>query len=280
MKRLLTWLAGLMMVSTSGCVYAWLTDAPTHVIHQHIACPTPGKKAAQRFQVLGTYRWAKGVVVLYSAMCPTKDGQAFTQKVFGHQVMKRQGMGWQVTSGDSFGMENSSKATDEKTAEQLIDYGIGHSRPEASDRYLILYGQILNPKVGAVEVTFNDGQVLRDSGNDGAFALLALGATGICELRILGTDNQILRKDELANPKPDSTNLPNRLVKGASDSFPCLPTSRRADSLKKGQEMGDVMSEMANAFRDGGKAMQSRQIEGDGADDRKICWSIAVAQRR
>jgi hypothetical protein len=50
--------------------------------------------------------------------------------------------------------------------------------------------------------------------------------------------------------------------------------------LKKGQEMGDIMSEMANAFRDGGKAMQSKQIEGDGADDRKICWSIAVAQRR
>ncbi|MGQ9872034.1 hypothetical protein [Leptodesmis sp.] len=227
MKRLLTWLAGLMMVSTSGCVYAWWTDAPTRVIHQHVACPTTGKKAAQRFQVLGTYHWTKGVIVLYSAMCPTQDGKALTQRVFGHQVMKRQGMGWQVSSGDSFGMENSSKATDQKTAEQLIDYGVSHSKLEASDRYLIVYGQILNSKVGSVEVTFNNGQVLRDSGSDGAFALVAPGATGICELRILGTNNQILRKDELASPKPDSTNLPNRLVKDLSDSFPCLPTSRQ-----------------------------------------------------
>jgi hypothetical protein len=160
-------------------------------------------------------------------MCPTKDGKAFTQRVFGHQVMRREGMGWQISSGDSFGMENSPRATDQKTAEQLIDYGVSHSRPEESDRYLILYGQILNPKVGAVEVTFNNGQVLRDSGSDGAFALVAPGATGICELRILGTDNQILRKDELANPKPDSTNLPNRLVKDSLGSFRCLPISRQ-----------------------------------------------------
>lgn len=215
------------MVSTSGCVYAWLTDTPTRVIHQHVACPTPGQKAAQGFQVLGTHRWAKGVIVLYSAMCPTNDGKASTQRVFGHQVMKRDGMGWQVSSGDSFGMENSAKKTDQKTAEQLIDYGMSRSNPEERDRYLILYGQILNPKVGAVEVTFNNGQVLRDSGSDGAFALVAPDATGICELRILGTDNQILRKDELAKPGLEPTNLPNRLVQDKSGSFRCLPTSQQ-----------------------------------------------------
>ncbi len=215
------------MVSTTGCVYAWLTDTPTRVIHQHVACPTTGEKAVQGFQVLGTHRWAKGVIVLYSAMCPTNDGKASTQRVFGHQVMKRDGMGWQVSSGDSFGTEDRPKKTDQKTAEQLIDYGVSRSKPEESDRYLILYGQILNPKVGAVEATFNNGQVLRDSGSDGAFALVAPDATGICELRILGTDNQILRKDELAKPKPDPMNLPNRLVQDESPSFRCLPTARQ-----------------------------------------------------
>lgn len=215
------------MVSTVGWVYAQLTDTPTRVIHQHVACPTPGRKAAQGFQVLGTHQWAKGVIVLYSAMCPTNDGKASTQRVFGHQVMKRDGMGWQVSSGDSFGMENSPKPTDQKTAEQLIDYGVGRSQPDEHDRYLILYGQILNPKVAAVEVTFNNGQVLRDSGRDGAFALVALNATGICELRILGTDNQILRKDELAKPQPEPTNLPNRLVQDQPVPFRCLPTSRQ-----------------------------------------------------
>jgi hypothetical protein len=227
MKQLLTCLAGLLMVSTTGCVYAWLADSPARVIHQNVACPTTGQKAAEGFQVLGTHRWSKGVIVLYSAICPTTDSKAATQRVFGHQVMKRDGMGWQVSSGDSFGMENSAKSTDQKTAEQLIDYGVSRSQTEASDRYLILYGQILNPKVAAVEVTFNNGQVLRDQGIDGAFALVAPNATGICELRILGTDNQILRKDELGKPRPDSTNLPNKLVKDHPASFGCLPNSQK-----------------------------------------------------
>lgn len=39
------------------------------------------------------------------------------------------------------------------------------------------------------------------------------------------------------------------------------------------------MSQMANAFGDGGKAMQPKQIEGNRPDDRKICRSIAVTQR-
>jgi len=227
MKRLLTCLAGLMMVSTTGCVYAWLNDAPTRVIHQNVACPTTGEKVAKGFQVLGTHRWSKGVIVLYSAMCPTKDGRAGTQRVFGHQVMKRDGMGWQVSSGDSFGIEDSAKSTGQRTTEQLIDYGVSRSQLEGSDRYLILYGQILNPRVAAVEVTFNNGQVLRDQGVDGAFALVSPGATGICELRILGRDNQILRKDELSKPKPNSLNLPNKLVKDTSAKFGCLPNTQK-----------------------------------------------------
>lgn len=232
MKRLLTCSAGLIMVSTSGCVYAWLTDPPTRVIHQHVACPTTGQKVAHGLQVLGTHRWAKGVIVLYSAMCPTNDGKASTQRVFGHQVVKRDGMGWQVSSGGSFGMGNSPKMTEPKmtepkTAEQLIDYGISRSKPEESDRYLILYGQILNSKVAAVEATFNNGQVLRDSGRDGAFALVAPNATEICELRVLGTNNQILRKDELVKPKPNSPNLPSRLIQNDSATFRCLPDAQR-----------------------------------------------------
>ncbi len=208
-------------------MYALLADSPARVIHQHVACPTTGQKMAEGFQVLGTHRWSKGVIVLYSAICPTKDGKTPTQRVFGHQVMKRDGMGWQVSSGDSFGMDNSAKSTDTKTAEQLIDYGVSRSQVEGSDRYLILYGQILNPKVAAVEVTFNNGQVLRDKGVDGAFALVSPGATGICELRILGTDNQILRKDELAKPKPDSINLPNRLVNDNPVKFGCIPNTQK-----------------------------------------------------
>jgi hypothetical protein len=81
-----------------------------------------------------------------------------------------------------------------------------------------LYGQVLKPKVAVVEATFNDGQILRDRSNNGVFALMALGATGVCEVRILGTDNQILRQED-----------PGISVKFSKDGRAqrCLPVSHQ-----------------------------------------------------
>ncbi|BAU14543.1 two component transcriptional regulator, LuxR family [Leptolyngbya sp. NIES-3755] len=53
----------------------------------------------------------------------------------------------------------------------------------------------------------------------------------------------------------------------------------RADSLKKRKEVRNVVSQMTNAFRDGGKTMQSKQVKGDCAEDCKISWSIAITER-
>ncbi|BAU10596.1 unknown protein [Leptolyngbya sp. NIES-3755] len=55
--------------------------------------------------------------------------------------------------------------------------------------------------------------------------------------------------------------------------------TRRADSLKKRKEVRNVVSQMTNAFRDGGKTMQSKQVKGDCAEDCKISWSIAITER-
>jgi hypothetical protein len=144
------------------------------------------------------------VIVLYSALC-AEDAKGKLQRVLGHQVVKRDGMNWQVSSSDSYSISNPKQAS-----ERLIEYGISQAKETNGDRYTILYGQFLTPKVSTIEATFDNGQVLRDDGKSKAFALISGGAASVCELRILGPDNQLLRRENLS--RPDSLAVPKRLV--------------------------------------------------------------------
>jgi len=206
MKRLLTCVIGLLAFTTSSCALAsLLTATPKDLIDQTVSCPTDETAKAEGFKVLSTQTWSQGVIVLYSARCPINAGKSMMRPMFGHKVVKRTGTTWQVSGGSSYGTANESVPS-----EQLVEYGIsrssnqhrmsGSSQPEEPP-YTILYGRVLKPKVVAVEATFDNGKTMRDESSNGVFALLSAGATGICELRLLGADNQILRQDDLAVPK-------------------------------------------------------------------------------
>lgn len=221
MKRSGVCLLGCLSLALSGGLYAWLETMPDQVIHQNVSCPTPRSADAKEIQILGTYRWAKGVVVLYSALCSAENPRGGLQRVFGHQVVKRQGMNWQVSSSDSYSVSNPRQSQ-----EKLIEYGISQAQEKGGDRYTILYGQFLTPKVSTIEATFDNGLVLRDSGKGQAFVLIAPEATSVCELRILGSDHQLLRREDLSRPHP--LELPRRLVRQhQSLSSRCLPTSQQ-----------------------------------------------------
>lgn len=205
MKRLLTCITGFLALTTSTCALAsFLTATPKDLIDQTVSCPTDEKAKAEGFKVLSTQTWSQGVIVLYTAFCPTDNAKTTMRPVFGHKVVKRNGTTWQVSGSDSYGTESKSAPS-----EQLVEYGISRSSNQRSanipsyheEPYTILYGRVLKPNVVAVEVTFNNGKTMRDGSSNGVFALLSDGATGICELRILGADNQILRQDALAIPK-------------------------------------------------------------------------------
>jgi len=204
MKRSHTFLIGLVSLASIGGTLMLLKPTPAQVIHQNVSCPTTGATDAKDVQVLSTHRWAKGMIVLYSALC-AENAKGKLQRVFGHQVVKREGMNWQVSSSDSYSISNPKQAS-----ERLIEYGVSQAKETGGDRYTILYGQFLTPKVSAVEVTFDNGQVLRDDGKSKAFALISSGAASVCELRILGPDNQLLRRENLS--RPNSLALPKRLV--------------------------------------------------------------------
>lgn len=220
MKRLLTCLIGLLALTTSSCALAsFLTIAPKDLIDQTVNCPTDDRTKAEGFKVLSTQAWSQGVIILYSARCPVKNDnhKATMQTVLGHKVVKRNGTTWQVSGSGSYDTQ-----VDSAPSEQLVEYGISRSSNTRTSSqatpYTILYGRVLQPKVAAVEATFDNGKVVRGKNSNGVFALLSPGATGICELRILGADNQILHQEDLAVPKPL---IPNE------QATLCLPTSRQ-----------------------------------------------------
>lgn len=222
MRRLLTCIIGVLALIATGCTlssYAivLLSTVPKEIINQAIPCPTDRPIPAKNLQVLSTHRWSKGIVLLYSGVCPGENHSRSVRRVLGYKAVKRAGMNWQVRGSESFDLETPSPSAS-KASQALIDYEISKSLRPKDDRYTILYGQALSPKVVAVEATFDNGQTVRDQSGDGVFALVASGATGVCQLRVLGADNQILQQEDLAIPKQFS---PSR------SGHRCLPVSRQ-----------------------------------------------------
>jgi hypothetical protein len=209
MKRSLTSLVGLVLLTGAaacGCYFLStqfpVADQPT--VRLSVPCSPQDRAPAEQVQVLSTHRWAQGVVVLYSALCPSGK-QAQLQPVFGHQVVKQAGRSWQVSGGGSYGTEKPTTAPD-----RLVDYSVSKSMSRGNDRYTILYGQILKPKVTAVEASFDNGQVLRDESGNGVFALISPGSMAVCELRVFGPDNQILQQENLTLPRQFSATKSSR----------------------------------------------------------------------
>ncbi len=227
MKRLLIGLTALVGLATSSCALSILaTTLPKDLVRKSVVCPTDKKAKIENFQVLSTQRWSQGVIVLYSALCPAKNQQEPMQKVFGHKVLKRNGISWLVSGSDSY--TSDDRVSDK--AEKLVDYDISKSSPNhrgqlasqpgssVDQTYTIIYGRSLQDKVAKIEATFDNGMILRDRIENKVFALIAPGATGVCELRVLGADNQILKQEDLAVPKPLAKMQKARL---------CLPVSHQ-----------------------------------------------------
>jgi hypothetical protein len=214
-RRRLGWLIGLLSAMTvGGYAYSLVAATPEEILRQPFVCPNQPGVAAKNFQVLSVRKWDKGVVALYRGACPFKgkrfaSGAKQDEAVLSYRVIERAGMEWQtIGTGNHWSRipDSSLKLIDSK----LIDYGVGklskdtqhsstlyHNHP-----YAVFFGQVLSPMVSAVEVTFNNGKILRDSSTDGLFLLVSPGATSVCDVRILGTDNQILHRDEITALNP------------------------------------------------------------------------------
>ena len=230
MKRALIGLTVFVGLATSSCALSMLASTvPMDLIREDVVCPTNSREKARSFQVLSKQRWSEGIVVLYSAVCPSGDIRNATEKIFGHKLLKRNGLGWQVSGSDSYISLNPSSQVKPK---KLLEYDISKRSEAPKDKaqasadplkndYTVVYGRILEPKVAIVEATFNNGQILRDRVYNNAFSLVASGATGVCELRVFGSDNQILSQEDLLIP--NKTGQRGQVQRGES----CLPVSHQ-----------------------------------------------------
>ncbi len=210
--KLLSGLVSLLVLPIVGYKMSLVAATPEAPLNQGFACPGQAAIAAQDFQVLAVRQWSQGAVALYRGLCPVTGDTAPTstrRAVLSYRIVKRHGRTWQL--GQSGSHPHPTDQTQQRPAksERLIEYRIDRGSTLVNDRYSIFYGQVVSPKVSAVEVTFNNGKILRDKVLDGMFALVAPGATGICDVRIFGADNQILQRDELVSSQSNSPQIGN-----------------------------------------------------------------------
>lgn len=165
---------------------ALIATTPQEAARQAISLlPEPG--VADSFRIRGTRYWRGGVVVLYDAF-RAADEHAPAMPLQGYIIVERAPGGWTPAIG---GGGRSSNST-----EDLVDFGTGGGTT-AKGAYNILYGQVLSSDVLVVEATFDDGQTRRDEADDQIFAFVTPERVIVCELRVLGANEQMLRNIDL-----------------------------------------------------------------------------------
>lgn len=194
-RRWLGSLIALFGATTVGYTVSIVAATPEDMIRRPFSCPGQSSGAPREFKVLSVRKWSQGIAALYSGKCP---GEKEPQSVLSYRVVKRNGMEWLLTGTGTHLIQDRKKSKSD--AKKLIEYGVGRTMPKTKERHAVFYGKVLSANVATVEVTFNNGKVLRDKGLDQKLLLVAPGATGICDVRVLGIDNQILQREEVVSP--------------------------------------------------------------------------------
>jgi hypothetical protein len=223
---------GLIGLMGGGYTIALKAAMPEALLRQPFTCIGWQRPIADHFQVLTVRRWAKGVVVLSQGTCAAdkttagaaQNSQATPKKsdpILNYRIVQQQDWQWVSSATGHHRLRDTptekTQLVQQSSSRQMIDYHIdrfmvspsgsklaqtsAHPKSWAiprQERYTIFYGKVISKDVGAVEVTFNNGEVLRDRSPDGYISLISEGATGICDIRILGFDQQILLREEYA----------------------------------------------------------------------------------
>lgn len=138
------------------------------------------------FQLLGTRAWARGI----AAVCTTRRAHPETGQpleVLSCVVLEQLGQEYQVVGSGGCGTGTPIPPC------ELVQYarGTGHTRDATP--YTEVWGRILAREVAAVEVTFADGQPLRDEPRDGVFGFVVPGDMAARALHVFQADGQLLQ---------------------------------------------------------------------------------------
>lgn len=154
-----------------------------------------------------------GMLVLWGAICPAgPDGRG--GPTLGTATMVREpGLFGGHTGGSSAG----GRVTPFPPG-QFVEYEGGGER--IGDRtYTYIHGRALRPEVGAVEAPFDDGEVGRDTVEDGHFGFISADSRGPCELRVLGENGALLQRVPLVQEGEARRNVPEEIGMGGAYGY-------------------------------------------------------------
>ena len=195
-NKLVFVLVGLLLCATAGYSLNRFILSPEYVVRRNLGNICPQNTVAEDFHILSTRKWSAKKIVVYRVNCRSENVIPIKNRSFlGHQVVVRKEISWQALgSGDRLEVLPQPPG-------ELVHYGIGYNKKNVGgDRHTVIYGEILIPKVAAVEVTFDNGKTLRDEGKDGILTMALPEAVEVREVRVLGADGQVLQRDSTSPP--------------------------------------------------------------------------------
>jgi hypothetical protein len=185
-KCLLVCALSALVWALIACVAVPVALTPQEAARRDVLTMSP--ESAASFQVLGTRQWERGVVVLYTYLRPAQ-GQRPPMQIFGYCLVVPSGSGtWQAIGNGAGG------GFAPPPAEDLIHYSYGGGSSRERGDFSIVYGRSLAANVATIEVTFDNGRVLRGEAGDGLFALVTTASAAACEVRVLDAEGQVLRR--------------------------------------------------------------------------------------
>ena len=140
--------------------------------------------------VLGLRDWpqeADQQVAIFRAERASTDNAGPPQEMLGFIPVAQTAMGtWRVVGGGG----GSSSTLDPAT--RIASAYFTQQTPKG--KHTILYGRVGDAKVKYVEATFDNRVTLRDATTGAIFALVAVGAGAVCEVRLLDANQQVLHR--------------------------------------------------------------------------------------
>jgi hypothetical protein len=179
----------LFVVLLSSCTFPFSRGVPRvegatpeEVTQRHV--PNLGQPTPSHVEIHGTRDTLHGVLVLYTAQRPRQAGPP-TPPNMGYVLTTQQGDTWQVAES-AYGGSLPLRG-------QAIDYRSGAFAGGRSNTWIV-YGQVLDPDVAAVEATFDTGQVMRDTVSGEMFGLIGANVATVCEVRALDAQGNVLQQ--------------------------------------------------------------------------------------
>jgi hypothetical protein len=160
-------------------------------VYETVSC-RPSRLEPGAFQIHDQRVVQQGIVVLYTARCPSSDPR-FPPLIptIGYAFLKQHKNRWFSFSSSSIGVLSPA------TPDEFVRTGNGNV-----EESVIKYGRVLNPEVKLVQITLENGRIQRDVPRNGMFVISFPSDIRTCELQLLDTDGNIMQRHPLQFEHP------------------------------------------------------------------------------